>query len=184
MVQPLMRPEDMVPDPDAPDENNLLSLFAKFNFSIDRLNANLEKAFRLEQARLAVLPNPIVFSQMAQLTGAQVYDFNGPQPGRKWVVRLLAALPSPIIASGPPLVTWYVGQNMPGPAAGQLPATMARWQFSAVPAFQTFSADLIQVMPGERLLAGVTSAPANTVLALSVGINDQPLNAVMPVTIE
>lgn len=184
MVQPLMRPEDI--DPDAPDEGNLFNMFAKFSLSLDRLTAKIDKMNRLEQARLSVLPNPIAKSQMALLAGggATFLDFDGPQPGRKWVVRLLIAQPSVIIASGPPVVTWYVGQIIPGPATGQMPATMARWQFAAVPAYQNFTADVIQVQPGERLIAGITAAPALTALAVTAVFNDQPLNAVMPVTIE
>lgn len=167
------------------DSNPLFKLYAKLNLSIDRLGDRIAKQMRQEQQRLANLPVNVPFSRLSLLAGGgtDIQDFGGPQNGRVWFVRLLGALPSPLGANAA-VVTWYVGQPMPGPAAGQLPATLARWQFTTVPAFQTFTSDVIKVLPGEHLIAGITGAPANSSLALTVSVNDQPQFAGAPVTIE
>jgi hypothetical protein len=65
---------------------------------------------------------------------------------------------------------------MPGAAAGMLPSGMARWQFPSIPAFKDFS-DLIRVVPGERLLAGLTGVPASSFIALTAIVQDMPLFA-------
>lgn len=83
------------------------------------------------------------------------------------------------------VVTWYSGQVMPGPAAGQLPSTMARWQFANLPGTQNFTSDVFKVMPGEHLIAGLTGIPINTNNALIAAVNDQPLYAQgFPVAVE
>ncbi len=160
------------------DSPGLFDLFAKFNLSIDRLGNQIAKQIANEQARLARLPIYIPLSKMSSPGAAvtDVQDFGGPQPGRVWVVRLLTALASPL-AANTAVVTWYVGQVMPGPAAGMLPATMGVWQFASVPNFQNFTSDVIKVLPGEHLIAGLTGVPAASNIALKVAINDQPLSA-------
>lgn len=168
------------------DDNPLLNLFAKFDLTLGRIADQLDKQILQEQRRFSALPNYIALERMSVLSagGTDVVSFGGPQGGRVWLVRLLGAVSSPLVVSGPPVVTWYVGQNMPGPAAGQLPSTMARWQFAAVPAFQNFTADVIQVKAGQQLLAGITGAPASTALSLIASVNDQPMYAGAPVIIE
>lgn len=278
-----------------------LNLFAKFKLSIDTLTSAVEKntlkAIRAEQFRLAQLPTYIPLARMSSVGAGttDVQDFGGPQPGRVWVVRLLAAFGSPLstlspapvynsvsatfgaglanslalpvsfesitgfsvnfqggaaavsgqiavtnivggslfylvtvpvggkdftvtypnplpstgvapvvnvpaMAAGPysitiygtysnqspgATVTWYSGQVMPGPAAGQLPSTMARWQFANLPGTQNFTSDVFKVMPGEHLIAGLTGIPINTNNALIAAVNDQPLYAQgFPVAVE
>lgn len=156
----------------------LFDLFAKFNLSIDRLSDQIAKQNATEQARLAKMPIYIALSKMSSPGAAvtDIQDFGGPQPGRVWVVRLLSALASPLAANAA-VVTWYVGQSMPGPAAGMLPSTMGVWQFGSVPNFQNFTSDVIKVLPSEHLIAGLTGIPASSNIALKVAINDQPLFA-------
>jgi hypothetical protein len=158
------------------DTKPILDLFARFDLSINSLAREVKKANQLEQQRLASLPNYIALSRMSSPGAAvtDVKDFDGPQPGRYWVVRLLTAIASPDAANAAK-VTWYVGQSMPGPAAGQLPSTMARWQFPSVPSFQSFTSDVIKVFPGERVLAGLTGIPASSNIALSIAVNEQPI---------
>ena len=165
--------------------NALVNLFAKFNLSIDRLSDRIDRQNQLEQRRLAGMPNGITFPRLSLIPagGTDVVEFNGPPPGRVWIVRMLGAIASPLGANAS-VVTWYVGQNMPGPAVGQLPATMARWQFATVPAFQNFTADVIRIKSGEHLIAGITGAPAGSSLALIAAVNDQPEYIGAPVTIE
>lgn len=168
------------------DDNPLVALFAKFDLSINSLTRQVARANQLEQQRLAALPNYLPIARMSSPGAAVVdfQDFQGPQPGRIWVVRLLAAVAQPLAANAA-LVTWYVGQNMPGPAAGMMPSTMARWQFPSVPGFQNFTSDVIKVLPGERLIAGLTGIPASSQIALIAAINDQPLYAQsFPVAVE
>lgn len=165
-----------MPEAETPDEGNILNLFAKFNLAINDLTVEMRKAYKQEQNRLNQLPNHYTFSR-ASIPGAavtDVIDFNGPQPGRVWIVRLLTAVANPLAANAS-LVTWYVGQIMPGPAAGMLPSTMVRWQFASVPAFEKFTSDVITVKPGERLIAGLTGIPASTNIALTVSVDDQPI---------
>lgn len=154
----------------------LLEMFGKFDISIGNLTQEMRRAYLQEQQRLANLPVNIPFSKMSSPGAAttDIQDFGGPQAGRQWVVRLLVALASPLAANAS-VVTWYVGQNTPGPAAGMLPATMGVWQFASVPGFQNFTTDVIKVQPGEHLIAGLTGVPANSNIALKIIVNDQPL---------
>lgn len=83
------------------------------------------------------------------------------------------------------VATWYVGQVMNGPAAGQLPQTMARWQFTTLPSYQNFTSNVIEVLPNERLVCGLTGLSANANTALTAVVLDQPLYAQRyPVAVE
>lgn len=107
----------------------------------------------------------------------------GLQAGDQWSA-MTVAFRQQTGSGGAATVTWYVGQNMVGVANGQLPATMARWQFTLIPGFQNFSSDIIKILPGERLLAGITNGGGGNSIALIASINDQPLYAASPVSIE
>jgi hypothetical protein len=161
-------------------------LFANFHLAITDLTKEIRKANRSEQRRLASLPNYVALSKMSS-PGAATTDFQdlgSPQPGRCWIVRLLVAIASPDAANAAK-VTWYVGNIMPGPAAGQLPITMARWQFPSVPGFQNFTSDVFKVFPQEHLIAGLTGIPASSNIALTACVNDQPIWAQAgPVAVE
>lgn len=167
------------PTLDVPDasESPLFGLFAKFGLAIDSLTQQIKRANSLEQQRLAQLPNYYSFSKMSSPGAAvtDLVDMGGPQPGRMWTVRLLVAIASPDAANATKVI-WYVGQRMPGPAAGMLPATMARWQMASVPNFSTFTSDIIKILPGELLIAGLTSIPASSNIALTAAVNDQPIS--------
>lgn len=156
-----------------------LDLFAKFALSVNDLTEQVAKANRIEQAKLDRVPNYVPLSRIVIPEAAVTWieDFNGPQPGRAWHVRMLNALASPFAANAT-VVTWYVGQRMPGPAAGMLPATMARWQFASTPAFEDFGPDMIKILPGEHLIAGLTGIPAVTVMALTAVIHDVPMGRI------
>jgi hypothetical protein len=78
------------------------------------------------------------------------------------------------LATNATVVTWYVGQIMPGPAPGVLPITLHRWQFASIPGFQTFGNSVISVNQGEHLIAGLTGIAANADIALNASIEDQP----------
>lgn len=162
-------------DEDTEDPQGL-NLWAKFNLAIQGLTGAIEEANRYqrrEQRRMADIPRYVPFSRMSAPPGAfDTQDFGGPQPGRQWVVRLLVAVAQPLAANAS-VVSWYVGQIMPGPAAGMLPASMLRWQFASVPGIQSFTSDIIKVLPGEHLIAGLTGPITNVML--NVAVNDQPL---------
>jgi len=166
-------------DTEEDEEAQGLNLWAKFNLAIQGLTGAIEEANKLarkDQRRMADIPRYVTFSDMS-IPGAATFDvsdFGGPQPGRQWVVRLLVAVASPLAANAS-VVSWYVGQIMPGPAPGMLPPTMLRWQFGSVPGIQSFTSDVIKILPGEHLIAGLTSVPAASVVTLTVAINDQPL---------
>jgi hypothetical protein len=163
------------------DEKSLLDFFAEFHVTLQGIQAEL-KATRAnrakeEQNRIAVQPRYVPIERMSS-PGAAVtdfQDFGGPQAGRQWIIRLLAAFASPLAANAS-LVTWYIGQpGIPGPAAGMLPATSARWQFPSVPGFQTFTSDILKVLPNQHLIAGLTGIPAQSNIGLVAAINDVPL---------
>lgn len=158
------------------DDNGMFNLFAKLNVSLDRMSDKMDRQARADQQRLASLPNYLPIARQSNPSGAtDIQDFGGPQPGRQWVVRLFAAFASPLAANAS-VVTLYVGQNMGGPGAGMLPASMARWQFASVPGLKDFS-DQIKVLPGEHVVVGLTGVPASSAIMLNVVINDQPLYA-------
>lgn len=168
-------------DEGQPSGKAWLDLFGKLSIGINSLTAEMADARKREQRRLAHLPVNISLDRQS-LPGAAVtdiQDFGGPQPGREWVVRLLLAIAAPIAANAT-VVTWYVGQVMPGPAAGQLPASMAQWQFASVPSFQNFTSDVIHIKPGEHLIAGLTGIPAASAIFLGASIDDQLLYDVNP----
>lgn len=156
-------------------DSAILDLLGKLHIGINDMAAEQAKANRLEQRRLASLPDHFSTSRVSQ-PGAAVFDvvdFGGPVPGRQWIVRLLSAVAIPLAANAA-LVTWYVGQIVPTGTPGQLPGTMARWQFTSVPAFQSFTSDVIKLNSGEHLIAGLTAVPAASVIALNISVNDQP----------
>ena len=159
-----------------------LKVFADLSLAIGELR-DQTKALRKEQARLAAQPNVVTFEQMAisAAGGSMVVDMGGQAcpAGRMWVVRLFGVVASPFAANAS-VLTWYIGQNIPGPAAGQLPATWSRWQQN-VPNFQNFTSNVHTVMPNQRLLAGLTAMPASTSLALIAVVNDLPLHGPLSV---
>lgn len=170
---------DVVDDiPTRDTESPGFDLFAKFGLAVTSLTDELRQHRRMEQDRLSRLPIYIPIARMSSpgVAVTDLQDFGGPQPGRMWVVRLLVALASPLAANAA-VITWYVGQVMPGPAAGQLPSTMGVWQFPSVPGFQNFTSDVVKVLPGEHLIAGLTGVPAASNISLKAAINDQPLFA-------
>lgn len=158
-----------------PDSHAWLDMFGKLSVSLDGVSAQLKEQSRREQEALKHVPVTIDMDRMS-IPGAAVFDlqdFGGPQPGREWKVRILSAIAVPLAANAT-IVTWYVGQIMPGPAPGMLPATMAKWQFLSVPAFEDFSSALT-VKNGEHLIAGLTNVPASSIIALGASIDDQIL---------
>jgi hypothetical protein len=149
-------------------------LFAKLGLSIESLAAQVRRSNTLEQQRLSRLPN-LISIERASVPGAattDVIDFGSPQPGRTWIVRLLMAIANPVAANAA-VVTWYVGQNVGGNAPGMLPGTMARWQFPSVPGFQTFTSNVIQLLPQQHLLAGLTGIPGGSNISLAAVVNEQ-----------
>jgi hypothetical protein len=160
-------------DASAGRDNALLDLVGKLHIGINSLSKQLER-FLTEQMRLNQQPRNVPLEILSQPGAAtfDIKDFGGPQPGREWVVRNLSAVASPLAANAA-LVTWYVGQVMPGPGNGMLPPTMARWQFASVPAFQAFGGNTITIRNGQHLIAGLTGVPASSSIALVATINDQ-----------
>lgn len=162
---------------DGPDGKAWLDLFGKLSIGINNVATELATVRNKEQARLRHVPVNIPLFQKS-VPGAAVTDikdFGGPQPGREWIVRLLIAVADPPAANAS-IVTWYVGQNVPGSTAGVLPVTMVRWQFPSVPGFEKFTSDVIRIMPNEHLIAGLTSIPASSNIGLSVVVLDQLQN--------
>lgn len=158
-----------------PEPGAWLDLFGKLKVSLDSIGTQLAQANRLEQEALKHVPVNIPFSQVAQPGAATtaLIDFGGPQNGRQWDVRMLSAIAVPLAANAT-VVTWYVGQIMPGVAAGMLPATMAVWQFPSVPSFEDFS-HTVTLKSGEHLIAGLTGVPASSVIALKAIVDDSIL---------
>lgn len=180
MVENMASPDEQ--DSDAPFS---LKVFADLNLAIGDLS-NEVKGFRKEQARLAAQPNVVTLEQMAQPGAAVTFlqDMGSPQAGRTWIVRMLAAVASPL-AANTTVTTWYVGQNITGPGAGMLPATWVRWQLPAIQAggasVQTFTSNVIQVLPNQHLIAGLTSVPAASSIALIAVVNELPLHGPLSV---
>ena len=165
---------DVNADADARTDGALVDVLAKLHLGVGKLNDTLDRAQLIEQRRLESLPRWVPLQQMSSGTRTtDVIDFGGPQPGRRWAVRLLVALASPLAANAAQ-VTWYVGQKMPGPAAGQLPLSLARWQFPSVPGLQSFTSDVIMVSSSEHLLAGLVGIATNADITLTIAVNDQP----------
>ncbi len=159
---------------DADSDSALLDLFGKIRVGVETLVSQQARAEQREQEALQRLPVVSTIERFVDnITGTTIVEFDGPMPGRQWHVRMLSGVASPLAANAS-LVTWYVGQRMPGPAAGMLPSTMARWQFAALPAFEDFSKLTMVIYPGQRLIAGLTGVPAASNIALTATINDYP----------
>lgn len=157
------------------DDSPGLRLFAKLGVAIETMTDAFQKTLDAEQRRLAMVPVSYPFQQIVNTAGAtDVKDFAGPSSGRVWNVRLLTAYASPVAANAA-VVSWYVGQIMPGDIAGQLPLSMKRWEFSALPAQKDLSPGQITLRSGERLIAGITGIPASSRIFLNVSIDDEPL---------
>ena len=180
MVSPEKEYDDQ--DSDAPFS---LKVFADLNLTLGDVRDQL-KRFRHEQARLAAQPNIIPLEQMAQPGAATsaVVDMGSPPDGRTWIVRVLIAAAVPL-AANTTVTTWYVGQNIGGPAAGMLVPTWIRWQLPAIGAggaqVQTFTSNTIQILPRQHLLAGLTTVPAASSIALVAVVNDLPLHGPLSV---
>jgi len=164
------------PTTDIPEDGPGFHMFAKLGVAIESLSANLAKQQDLEQRRLSALPINIPFQFLSNIAAGttDVKDFGGPQPGRVWVVRLLTAFASPVAANAA-VVSWYVGQVMPGDAAGQLPLSFKRWEFSSLPGEAVFGSNTITIRAGEHLIAGITNIPASSRIFLNGVVNDEPL---------
>lgn len=161
----------------------LLDLFAKFSLQLDSMNTQLKRANELEQRKLAMQPDVLtkvdVFNSSAT---TYVHDFDGPQDGRIWHVRLLGCVALPFAANAA-IPTFYVGTNVSSGVAG-VPAFPPRWQFPSVPGFQKFSAGEIMLYPKEHLLLGLTSIPASSTIMTVVTINSEPMKRARPVVLE
>lgn len=150
-------------------------LFAKLGVAIESLSDQIKKANDNEQRRLAALPINIPFQRLSAPAGTtDIQDLGGPQPGRVWTVRLLSAFASPVAANAA-VVSWYIGQVMPGDAAGQLPLAMKRWEFSSLPNAEKFTSNVLVLRSGEHLIAGLTAVPASSRIFLSGTVNDEPI---------
>lgn len=161
-------------DADAGTDGALLDVMGKIHLGLGKLNSALDKQALREQQRLESLPRFLPLQRMSSGTRVtDIVDFGGPQPGRRWAVRMLATFASPLAANAVQ-TTWYVGQVMPGPGVGMLPATLARWQFPSAPFFQNFTSDVIMINSNEHLIAGLTGIATNADLSLLASINDQP----------
>lgn len=166
---------DMVEDAVENDDPGF-HLFAKLGLAIESLSDQIKKANQNEQRRLEALPRNIPF-QALSAPGAgttDIKDLGGPQPGRIWQVRLLSAFADPVAANAA-TVSWYIGQVMPGSAAGQLPLSMKRWEFTSLPGEQTFNSTALPIRNGEHLIAGLTAVPASSRIFLSGTVDDQPI---------
>lgn len=160
---------------DVANDSPGVHLFANLALSLEGLTQQIAKANEREQRRLSSLPINMPLQQFSNAGAAttNILDFMGPQPGRVWVVRLLSAYATPVAANAT-VCSWYVGQVMPGDAAGQLPITMKRWEFSSLPGQQTFTSNVLTIRPGEHLIAGLTGLVASSRIALNVAVNDMP----------
>lgn len=149
-------------------------LFAKLGLAIESLAEQVKKANDNEQRRLNALPINYPQQRMSNPAGTtDIVDFGGPQPGRFWIVRLLTAFASPVAANAA-VVSWYVGQVMPGDAAGQLPLNMKRWEFPSLPGQVSFTSNVVTIRNGEKLIAGLTAVPASSRIYLNATVNDEP----------
>lgn len=170
----------------AEDDGNpfgdLLHVFANLDISVKSLTQAMQEQRAAEQQALRDIPRNVALAKMSSpgLATTDIQDFGGPQNGREWDVLLLTAFASPLAANAA-VVTWYVGQNSGGPAAGMLPSTMVRWQFPSVPNQEDFGPGVVKVRNGERLIAGLTNIPNNSNIGLVAVINDQPLYGGVPV---
>ena len=161
------------PDEDQPSGKAWLDLFAKLSMGVNSVAAELADARKREQDRLRhVAVTTTLDGASINVTGTDIQDFGGPQPGREWVVRLLSAY-SPAGANAA-TATWYIGQKILT-APGQLSPQLAIWQFASLPGFQNFTSDVHHLKPGERLLVGITGAPAASNIYYNVSIDDQYL---------
>lgn len=152
-----------------------LHLFANLGLSIESLASEIKRNNDREQRRLAALPINYPYSRFSS-PGAGTTDiqiFEGPQPGRVWMVRQISAFATPVAANAA-VASWYIGQNMPGAAAGQLPITMKFWEFSSLPGQQNFNDNVVIVRNGERVIVGLTAIPASSNIALRLVVSDQP----------
>jgi len=151
-------------------------LFAKIGLALDSISARAKAEQDRDQRRLNALPVYQVINRFNTVpsVATEIVSFDGPENGREWHVRLLTAFASPV-ASNAATVSWYVGQQVPGDAAGQLPVTMKRWEFTTIPGQVAFSSSVFVVRAGDNLLAGLTGVPAASRIALTAYIQDQPL---------
>lgn len=161
------------------EESPWFDIFAGFRLSLDTLNKSIQRRNHLLERAAACLPIPATHERLLSL-GAGVLtgtvDFGTPLPGRRWVVRLFAAVENPVGTAAPvaAVVTWYVGPEV-STGAGVFSPTSARWQFRQIPDFQRFTADTIHVRPGQSLVAGLTGMPAGgSETALIASIDDYP----------
>lgn len=158
------------------------SFMAKLNASITSLTDVLTQARITEQKKLSALPNYVTLERQSNPGTAttDVQDFGMPQAGRMWQVQLLLAFASPLAANAA-VVTWMVGQAYP-PSNMVLYGNWARWQFASVPGQKDLSGDKLTVLPGQHLIALLTSIPAASVINLNVAILDMPLSAATVIT--
>lgn len=154
-------------------DNPGFHLFGTLRVSLESVASELKRANDREQQRLSRIPINVPFSRLSNPAGAtDIIDFQGPQPGREWHIRMLTGYASPVAANAA-VVSWYIGQIVTGDAAGQLPITMKRWEFSSLPNAEKFNANVLVVRAGERVIAGLTGVPGSSRIGLTVIVEEQ-----------
>jgi hypothetical protein len=162
---------DLSLDVGAGDGGIVADLLGKIHLGINDATVEMRKANRLEQRRLAAIPNSFTKSLSSQVTGTDTLIFGGPQNGRQWEVRLLFGMDTTLAANAA-VVTWYVGQDVRSTPTSFEQSSMGRWQFASLPGQKDFGSGQITLQPNEVLIAQITGAPAGKIIALNVSIDD------------
>lgn len=154
--------------------------------------SRVENAEYNKQRHLERIKNYIPLSQAVTLnaSGQGVVDLGTPSLGRVWTVRQIMAsvLNGELAASAAANIGWYIGTNVPGPAAGTgalQVTTQWRASFTAVPSIQTYTSDILQLRSGDRLFVVVNGpvGQANAVMVFNAVVLDEPMKVGVPTSL-
>jgi len=168
-------------DADAGFRSFMTDAVVKLHLGLNDTVQELRKWNRRQEILLANLPNYITFPlSSVNATSVDLLDYQTPQPGRQWIVKRWTCSVSPIAANAA-VAGLYVGMKTIS-APTLIPSDLV-WGFASLPGFTTFTGQTVKVLPGQRLMVGLTSIPATSTIYSLVTVDDQPLyNAYEPVS--
>lgn len=174
---------------DRTDSGFFADMFAGFSLGLSGLTDEVKKLNSHNERQTIAgrrnLPRQIpIVRESVSATTIDLLEFgDGPQPGRKWEIRILGVYSvrsdtGVYVTMATTVGTWFVGQKAGSLTAAILNPLQIRWQFASVPAFNDYSGDQLQVLPGEKLYLGLTGIPAAPTQIYGLAIVDDMPNFV------
>lgn len=166
--------------PPGDDDGPLLAALKTFFGEMREETRRSLEAHKLEMMQARYLATPTSTSTRASgavpAGGSLVLDLDGPQLGRRWLIRLLRV--SAATSVGDTLTgraDFYVGRP---PGTGQRPNVDTwQWGFATLPGIQSFTSETIPITPSDHLYCVISGGTAGQLALAGATIIDYEANA-------